>query len=132
MTPHQIVGEGRRARIRAYIACVAGVMCVLGLALTSSAQAATTCAHAPAGADGVEVELTVWGHTSCRMGKATVAKVLRLGYAPRRMRVKSPVTHRTYSLRRAVLEGSDTGDSYWSFVYVNHARGINVQLQVWY
>jgi hypothetical protein len=105
----------------------AAALATLALALPATAQATTsrsaTCTSATV--DGVRVDLTTMGAMSCAMARETAHKVALLGRAPSRLRITSPITHRTYTLRRDSLE-SDAG--YWSVVYLIRSN-VGVQLQ---
>jgi|SRR3954453_1381105 hypothetical protein len=101
---------------------------LVALAVPSVASATTyrteTCLHKSG--DGVTVEVFAMGRTSCALAMAGSRKVVRLGYAPRTLRVYSSVTHRSYTLRRDNVERD--GDRYWSAVYVG-ANEISFQVR---
>jgi hypothetical protein len=101
------------------------------LAAPSLASAATTCKSQTV--EGVHVELTVWGSTSCGLGLETARAIVRRGYAPTSLSVRSPVTGQRYRLRRDNVDNNFS--DYYSAVYTGRGKGrstINVQLQVRY
>jgi hypothetical protein len=113
-------------------AAVIAALLALGAFATGQASAASTCNRVYG--DGVTIEVSRWGTTSCQMARATAVQAARLmdhGVPPRVMRVRSPKTHRTYTMRRVSFEDRF---NYWSVVYSGRgANGstINVQLRGW-
>lgn len=111
-------------KIAVTVLAAAAVLALAAPAAPAQTYRTATCKAGTS--DGVRVEVTAMGRTSCALALAGTRKVVRLGYAPTTLRVYSSVTHRTYTVRRDSVEHSD---DYYSFVYVAPGE-IAFQLQV--
>lgn len=113
--------------LRIIAAAMVAAFIALGAYMAGTADAAQTCKTLPV--KGATVELTVWGSTSCAMGRETARQAVDRSW-PRAMRVKSPATGKRYLLHRVSYEHRR---GYFSAVYSGHGAGrstINVQVQV--
>lgn len=86
-------------------------------ALASPASATQVCTQFSNNGGGVYI--LRWGTTSCQMARATIYQASRHNW-PSTMRVWSPKTHLTYTMRRA---RSETYPGYWFILY--SGRGAN-------
>jgi hypothetical protein len=97
----------------------AGGVLLAAFAAPAAAQASTgkTCRT------GYVTAYAVGGtHTSCPFVRATARKAMRYGY-PTRLRVYSPVTHKSYRLYRTEFEN---GYGYTWARYEGHGSGGNI------
>jgi hypothetical protein len=105
---------------------------VLALGLASPATASAVeqpqvtkvCGKTHPDADGT-FEVWASARTSCGMAKATLRRIYDLDAMPRRLRVKSPVTGRTYTLRRTHIVNELP--TWFSVTYTAPKYGIAVQ-----